>query len=154
MHAIRRFVLLLLIFVAGLAGASDDRTSPESVVVHCIADFRDWNDNAFQSDVRLLKGIGMKEAALAFVPLLQKNCLPAYKGQPIAYGSGSFHMPEFEQIVSKAGGNNKVIVKTRSHPKIVPSMAIDFEYRVVLANNRGYLDEVFYVDAVGKYKSL
>jgi len=97
----------------------------------------------------------MDRAEAEYEKVLAKYCRPGFKGEPIAFGSHSSHDPSHEKIVSVVVESNKAIVKTK-HTKRRASLEMedDYEYHLSFDDARWYLEQVYYVDADGKYEGL
>ena len=128
---------------------------PESLVKEFICDYLAWNNRAHA----LTEGDSSESAddliESGWRQLIQKFCLPNFKGQPIAYGSESSHAPEREKIISIDTKDDAAIIRTRvkaSDPN--SDFCADYEYDLIQASGRWYLEQVYYVDDEGRYPGL
>ena len=143
----------LLIFIS-LVSCSNSTKNPSDIVRSFIEDYYTWNNEAMKHSERERddSGKAMKTAQERYQKLIEKYCLPGFKGQPISFGSESSHEPIKEVIASEEITGNKAIVKTK-HTKS-RNFVSDYEYRFVKIKHRWYLEAVDYVDRDGKYPSL
>lgn len=151
-----RSILVPLLLMASLAGAADAMKDPESIVLAFIQDYKSWNDRAYEESERLEHSEqAMIRAEAEYRKLLSKYCRPGFAGEPIAFGSESSHDISREKVDSVIIDGKNAIVKTRHTKKRGPvEMEDDYEYHLSLDGARWYLEQVYYVDADGKYEGL
>ena len=128
--------------------------SPTDLVYSFIADYFNWNTYAFKLS-RNLKDHSRQAVDLAekeYAKLLQKYCLPEFKGMAISFGSDSAHEPGKEVIVSEEITDSKAIIRTIYSGRF--SVVSEYEYRLVKKSSKWYLEAVDYIDSDGKYPSL
>lgn len=151
-----RLILVALLLMATLVGAADVMKDPESIVLAFIQDYKSWNDRAHEEAESLEHSEqAMDRAEAEYEKLLSKYCRPGFSGEPIAFGSQSSHDISREKVVSVIIDGKNAIVKTKHTDKRGSlEMEDDYEYHLSLDGARWYLEQVYYVDADGKYEGL
>jgi hypothetical protein len=147
MRALFSFILMMAIAVSGMAAGD-----PRSVVESFIADYFHWNNAAQASYDKSSGSAAMSEAEKAYQALLQRYCLPGFRGEPISFGSESSHVPGSEKVLSVHTAGAEAVVKTQMKDK--HDFVADYEYHLVFLNGKWYLKNVYYVDGNEKYPSL
>ena len=131
------------------AGAWD---SPVALVQAFITDYYNWNARAIARDAteEALAAMDASEEdyAAVLVPYIRKG----FVGQSIAYGTESAHDPALERIVSIEEALGAAIVRTETLGR--SGFAHHYEYELSKNGGRWYLNEVWYVDADGKFRGL
>ncbi len=128
--------------------------SPANLVLSFISDYFSWNKYAWalwanrKDNSQQVVDLAEKK----YAELLEKYCLPGFKGMAISFGSDASHEPEKEIIVSEKINNSKAIFRTKKTGRF--SFISEFEYRLVKKSSKWYLEAVDYVDIDGKHPSL
>ena len=151
---VRDHMKRLIPFVLGLFSLSQNASgmdTPESLVKSFQADYLSWNNHALKVDSAHASIKAMELAEESYKKLLSKYTLPGFKGEPIAYGSEPAHDPQKENIISSAINGDNAIVRTE-FPK--PYYSPIYEYHLVKAQGRWYLNQVYLVDDEGHYPGL
>lgn len=150
----KRFLAFFSTSISGFCAPPAFAVKPELLVQQFIEEYQEWNDKALKLSAQLPSGEGIKQAEAAYIELLKRFCLPAFKGQPIAFGTESDHSPRQERIVSSHISNQTAVVTTKSESTVVSSFVADYEYHLIYQSGRWYLTEVYYVDDDGRYAGL
>lgn len=152
----RRWLGLLLCLFTSVAGASGPASAatPDGLVRAFLVDYQAWNDRA-QRASEIDGERGMELAQADYDRLLRVYCRPGFRGEPLAFGSRSNHSPADERILSTEIDGAHALVRTRDTHTIAGTVLdADYEYQLIRADGRWYLEQVYYVDDEGKYPSL
>ncbi len=161
LHLAALFALAMTTSATHLEGQSvdvqlapaDSMKSPESVVRAFMADFLAWNDRANREAERAPEDQDMDRAQAEYEALLRRYCRPGFTGEPIAFGSVSWHDPATESIVSVTTRGDTSIVRTL-HTREPNRVAHEYEYHLLFQDGRWYLEQVYYLSDDGKHPSL
>ncbi|MBN9520403.1 hypothetical protein J0H58_18055 [bacterium] len=133
---------------------------PVALVLAFVDDYYRWNTAA---NARLDKagesGTAIASATTAaereYRALLKQYCRPGFTGEPVVFGSPSLHHPKFETIASSKPRGDRCLIKTCAvDDEDEFGVEVNFEYRLVWADGRWYLERVTVVDETGRYESL
>jgi hypothetical protein len=125
--------------------------TPTELTTEFIAEYKKWNDFAFGHKDDL---DAQHQIHKGYDDLILKFCSSEKQYQGLAYGSSSTHCPKQELILEEHADLTKTIIKTRFTNEKFSFIKHDFEYHFVLNEQKWILEEVYLVDADGKYKCL
>lgn len=149
----------LLLALAGAAHAGQPAAppadTPEGLVRAFLADYQAWNDRAVRASETLGDERGMDAAQADYDRLLARYARPGFRGEPIAFGSDASHSPTAERVLSVDVQGAGAVVRTR-HSRRIANVLLedDYEYELKRERGRWYLEQVYYVDAEGRYPGL
>lgn len=127
--------------------------TPAELTKEFIIEYKKWNDFAFSTGESKDKNTEDKIGKM-YDDLILEFCSPEKKYQGLAYGSDSSHCPKQELVVEEIIDSTKAIVKTKFTHEKFSFIEHDFEYHFILNEGKWILEELYLVDADGKYKSL
>ena len=129
---------------ASASHAADWNNSPETLVRSFQADYLRWNNDALLLDEKYGVHGSAQHIERSYAKLLEKYCLPNFKGEPIAYGTRSSHDPSREEVIFVRTNPPNAIVRTRA--KRTSTYSPIFEYEILESAGRWYLLQVYLVD--------
>jgi hypothetical protein len=127
--------------------------TPIELTEEFIVDYKKWNDFAFATKDSKDENAKYKIGKM-YDDLILKFCSPEKKYQGLAYGSDSGHCPKQELVIEEIIDSAKAIVKTKFTNEKFSFINHDYEYHFTLIENKWILEELYFVDDEGKYKSL
>lgn len=140
----KRIAAALLSLVAPLAQPADWHESPEALVRAFQADYLRWNHQAMALEAKHGALTALDLAEQAYARLLQKYCLPGFKGEPITFGTESVHGSTNERVMAVEENGSKAIVRTQveHHSGYWPV----YEYELTRREGRWYLLQIYLLD--------
>ncbi|SFL29854.1 hypothetical protein [Lysobacter sp. cf310] len=148
-------LLLCLFMSVALAAKPVPASTPDGLVRAFLADYQAWNDRAQRAVETEGQERGVARAQADYDRLLRAYCQPGFRGEPLAFGSRANHSPADERILSTDIDGARAVVRTRDTHTIAGTvLEADYEYRLIRADGRWYLQQVYYVDDEGRYPSL
>ncbi len=149
---LQSLTILLLLTINGL-GQNEKLKSPSDLAKEFIIDYYEWNNYAVKKDQEKTATDDAK-IEKKYRKIIRKYCGTKKDYQGISYGTLASHNPKYEKIVDQLLEGSKAIVITKYIDPERSYDYADYEYHFIRKKNRWFLEEVYYVDEEGKYKSL
>jgi hypothetical protein len=126
-------------------------STPESVVLAFIADYKQWSVHASETLRRNPSPETMEQADADYALLLARYCPPDVNRLAAAVSSPSSHDPERERVVGVTTEGGRSVVST----EILESGYTDiYEYSLLHSGGRWLIEGIDYIDEEGKWPHL
>jgi hypothetical protein len=127
-------------------------STPESVVLAFIADYKEWSDHASEILRRNPSPEAMEQADTDYELLLTHYCPPGVNRKAAAVSSPSSHDPERERVLRVTTEGVRSVVSTELLDQ--SGFTDVYEYSLLHSDGRWLIEGIDYIDEEGKWPHL